>query len=127
MQPVDLGRQAASAVKANGFSWSKAPSIYLLEFSYQKDVKAAGKHETCALGEGIVPVEKIVRFLVETGWEGTIGIEHEPYDRDPMVPMVILHAKSGKSRYPRPQSLVPAVVGHLAPRLANYKKIYNYK
>jgi hypothetical protein len=42
VQPVDLGRQAASAVKANGFSWSKAPSIFLLEYSYQKDVKAIG-------------------------------------------------------------------------------------
>jgi hypothetical protein len=42
VQPVDLGRQNASAVKANGLSWSKAPSVWLLEFSYQKDVKAAG-------------------------------------------------------------------------------------
>jgi hypothetical protein len=42
VQPVDLGRQSASAVKATGFSWSKAPTVYLLEFSYQKDVKAAG-------------------------------------------------------------------------------------
>ena len=42
VQPVDLGRQNASAVKATGFSWSKAPSVFLLEFSYQKDVKAAG-------------------------------------------------------------------------------------
>jgi len=49
-----------------------------------KDVKAVGGHDTCALGEGVVAVEKVVRFLVESGWEGTIGIEHEPYDRDPM-------------------------------------------
>ncbi|MEO6785789.1 MAG: C39 family peptidase [Chthoniobacteraceae bacterium] len=42
VQPVDLGRQNASAVKAMGFSWSKAPSVFLLEYSYQKDVKAAG-------------------------------------------------------------------------------------
>jgi hypothetical protein len=42
VQPADLGKQNASAVKAFGFSWSKAPSVYLLEFSYQKDVKAAG-------------------------------------------------------------------------------------
>jgi len=41
-QPVDLGRQNASAVKATGFSWSKAPSIYLLEYSAQKDAKATG-------------------------------------------------------------------------------------
>jgi hypothetical protein len=41
-QPVELGKQNASAVKATGFSWSKAPSIYLLEYSYQKDAKATG-------------------------------------------------------------------------------------
>jgi sugar phosphate isomerase/epimerase len=49
-----------------------------------KDVKAAGGHETCALGEGIVPVEQVVRYLVQTRWDGTMCIEHEPYDRDPM-------------------------------------------
>ncbi len=42
VQPVDLGKQSASAVKATGFSWSKAPTVYLLEFSYQKDAKATG-------------------------------------------------------------------------------------
>ena len=41
-QPADLGRQSASAVKATGFSWSKAPSIYLLEYSYQKDATPTG-------------------------------------------------------------------------------------
>jgi len=42
VQPVDLGKQNTSAVKAMGFSWSKAPSVYLLEFSYQKDAKVTG-------------------------------------------------------------------------------------
>jgi sugar phosphate isomerase/epimerase len=49
-----------------------------------KDVKAAGEHVTCALGEGIVPIEGVVRYLKESGWEGTLCIEHEPYDHDPM-------------------------------------------
>lgn len=49
-----------------------------------KDVEAVGGHDTCALGEGVVPVENVVRYLVESGWQGTICIEHEPYDRDPM-------------------------------------------
>ena len=40
--PVDLGRQNASAVKATGFSWSKAPSVYLLEYSVVKDAKVTG-------------------------------------------------------------------------------------
>jgi sugar phosphate isomerase/epimerase len=50
-----------------------------------KDVKAAGAHDTCALGDGIVPIEKVVRYLVESRWEGTFCIEHEPYDHDPMA------------------------------------------
>jgi sugar phosphate isomerase/epimerase len=49
-----------------------------------KDVQAHGRHDTCALGEGVVPVEKVVRYLVESDWHGTLCIEHEPFDRDPM-------------------------------------------
>lgn len=49
-----------------------------------KDVVKAGEHETCALGDGIVPVEGVVRYLVGQGWQGTFSIEHEPFDRDPM-------------------------------------------
>ena len=49
-----------------------------------KDVRGAGKHDTCAIGEGIVPCEEIVRALVRSGWQGDVGIEHEPFDRDPM-------------------------------------------
>lgn len=49
-----------------------------------KDITEPGGHDTCALGDGVVPVEQVVRYLVETDWQGTICIEHEPYDRDPM-------------------------------------------
>lgn len=48
-----------------------------------KDVKAPGKHDTCTLGNGIVPCEKIVRELVRSNWSGNISIEHEPFDHDP--------------------------------------------
>ncbi len=48
-----------------------------------KDVKAAGRHDTCTLGEGVVPVEAVVKALVRMGFKGTVGIEHEPYDHDP--------------------------------------------
>ncbi|NOZ22445.1 MAG: sugar phosphate isomerase/epimerase [Planctomycetes bacterium] len=48
-----------------------------------KDMKA-GATETCVLGDGDLPVEQIVRYLVETGWTGAICIEHEPLHRDPM-------------------------------------------
>ncbi|HEY8669161.1 MAG TPA: TIM barrel protein [Tepidisphaeraceae bacterium] len=49
-----------------------------------KDVKAAGRHDTCAAGDGVVACEQVVRYLKQTAWQGTICIEHEPYDRDPM-------------------------------------------
>jgi sugar phosphate isomerase/epimerase len=48
-----------------------------------KDVKDPGKHDTCTLGDGIVPCEKIVRDLVNAKWDGNISIEHEPFDHDP--------------------------------------------
>jgi len=49
-----------------------------------KDVRAAGGHDTCAAGDGIVECEKVVRYLRDSGWSGTLCIEHEPFDRDPM-------------------------------------------
>jgi hypothetical protein len=36
VKPVDRGKDAASAVKAIGFVWTKPPTAYLLEYSYQK-------------------------------------------------------------------------------------------
>ncbi len=49
-----------------------------------KDVEAAGAHDNCAIGEGIAPCEAVVKYLVKSGWDGDICVEHEPYDRDPM-------------------------------------------
>lgn len=53
-----------------------------------KDVKTKGGHDTCALGDGVVGMEKIVRYLKDTKFDGTLCIEHEPYDRDPMPEVV---------------------------------------
>ena len=53
-----------------------------------KDVVASGGHDTCVPGDGVVNGEGVVRYLVETGWQGTICIEHEPYDRDPMPEVI---------------------------------------
>ena len=40
-------------------------------------------HETCLLGEGVVGIEGIVRWLAETGFRGPMGVEHEPEEFDP--------------------------------------------
>ena len=55
-----------------------------LTIIHLKDIKKAGAHDTCTLGDGIVKIEKIVKHLAATGWAGPLCIEHEPYDRDPM-------------------------------------------
>ncbi len=48
-----------------------------------KDVLAAGAHDTCRYGQGVVPIERCVRTLEWIGYQGAIGIEHEPEHYDP--------------------------------------------
>lgn len=43
VQPVERGKDSQSAVKAIGWMWMKAPTAYLLESSYQKEVKTRGE------------------------------------------------------------------------------------
>jgi sugar phosphate isomerase/epimerase len=49
-----------------------------------QDLKEKAKGDSCALGEGIVPCEEIVKYLANAKWPGNMAIEHEPCDRDPM-------------------------------------------
>lgn len=60
-------------------------NLFLLHL---KDVKAQGGHDTCTLGDGVVGIEKIVRYLKETKFDGIVCIEHEPYDHDPMPDVI---------------------------------------
>jgi L-ribulose-5-phosphate 3-epimerase len=48
-----------------------------------KDVRAAGGHETCRFGEGVVPLETCLKTLKMVGYEGALVIEHEPESFDP--------------------------------------------
>ena len=48
-----------------------------------KDVLAAGAHDTCRYGQGVVPIEACVRRLQSVGYQGAYGIEHEPEQYDP--------------------------------------------
>jgi sugar phosphate isomerase/epimerase len=48
-----------------------------------KDVLAAGAHDTCLYGRGVVPVERCVRTLRRLGYTGALGVEHEPFSYDP--------------------------------------------
>ena len=59
-----------------------------LKHVHIKDVAAPGGHDTVSLGEGCVPVRRCVEVLRRIGYAGTMSIEHEPEDRDP-VPEVL--------------------------------------
>ncbi len=47
-----------------------------------KDIKAVGKHETCALGDGVVNIIAVIDTLREIGYDGYLSIEHEPHHYD---------------------------------------------
>ena len=78
---LDTGWCATHGIDALEALKRLRPHLFIVHL---KDIKEAGKHETCILGDGIVPIEKIVRHLVQTSYQGTLCLEHEPYDRDPM-------------------------------------------
>ena len=51
-----------------------------------KDVYAPsqpGEHVNAPYLQGAVPLEETVKRLVEIGYEGSIGVEDHPFDRDP--------------------------------------------
>lgn len=49
-----------------------------------KDITARGKHETCALGDGIVDIPAVIKTLRKIDYDGCISIEHEPEYHDPI-------------------------------------------
>jgi sugar phosphate isomerase/epimerase len=53
-----------------------------------KDIHAAGKHETCALGDGLLDVAAVLAALREVGYDGYLSVEHEPEDYDPTAEVV---------------------------------------
>ena len=53
-----------------------------------KDVLEAGAHRTCRFGLGVAGIEACVRALREIGYDGPLGVEHEPDDRDPAPEVV---------------------------------------
>ena len=48
-----------------------------------KDVLAAGAHDTCRYGRGVVPVEACVHRLQRMDYRGAYSVEHEPEHEDP--------------------------------------------
>ena len=58
-----------------------------------KDIRAAGAHDTCALGDGIVDIADCVAALREIDYQGVISIEHEPEHYDPYPEVVVSRAR----------------------------------
>ena len=56
----------------------------LVRHVHVKDVRRAGSHETCPLGEGSVDIRSVIRALTEIGYRGWYSWEDEPEDRNPM-------------------------------------------
>jgi L-ribulose-5-phosphate 3-epimerase len=72
-----LGTQGASGpevIRACG---------HLVRYVHIKDVKAAGAHQTCLLGEGVAQVSACIATLKELGYSGWYAWEDEPEDRNP--------------------------------------------
>lgn len=78
------GADAADAIRQVG---SRVLHVHL------KDIRAAGQHETCALGDGIVNIEDCIAAIEEIGFAGTISIEHEPEHYDPMPEVILSKAR----------------------------------
>jgi L-ribulose-5-phosphate 3-epimerase len=55
----------------------------LVRHTHVKDVKAAGAHDTCLLGEGVVRVAACLQALRQMKYAGWYSWEDEPEDRNP--------------------------------------------
>lgn len=77
---VDTGWFGTHGTDAAGALADLAPIIVNVHL---KDVRAAGGHDTCRFGDGVVPLERCVRVLQQAGYIGPLSIEHEPESYDP--------------------------------------------
>ncbi|HOB19750.1 MAG TPA: sugar phosphate isomerase/epimerase [Candidatus Atribacteria bacterium] len=69
----------------NGYPPDKAAELLAdrVMHVHLKDIKAPGRHDTCAYTKGCVPLYRCVRLLEESGYTGSYSIEHEPFTFDP--------------------------------------------
>jgi L-ribulose-5-phosphate 3-epimerase len=77
---IDMGWLGTQGVSGPEVIKACAPFV---RHTHVKDVKAAGKHETCLLGEGSADVAGCIAALRATGYAGTWSWEDEPEDRNP--------------------------------------------
>jgi len=79
---VDTGWLGTQGVDAPHALHALGP---LVKHVHLKDVRTAGGHDTCPLGEGRVGVEDCLATLKRDGYTGWISWEDEPEDRNPFA------------------------------------------
>ena len=57
-----------------------APNLKLVHL---KDMVAMEDNTTCIYEKGVIPVHQCIRKLQEIRFNGSITVEHHPFDRDP--------------------------------------------
>lgn len=78
---VDTGWYGTQGVDAARAIEELAPHVVHVHL---KNVQRAGlPHETCAYGDGVVPLRDCVSALRRIGYGGAISVEHEPAEHDP--------------------------------------------
>jgi sugar phosphate isomerase/epimerase len=77
---IDMGWLATQGVSGPVVIEACAPFV---RHTHVKDVKAAGKHETCLLGEGAADVAGCLAALRDVKYTGWYSWEDEPEDRNP--------------------------------------------
>jgi L-ribulose-5-phosphate 3-epimerase len=77
---IDMGWLGTQGVSGPAVIRACAPFV---RNTHVKDVKAAGKHETCPLGEGTADVAGCIAALREAKYAGWYSWEDEPENRNP--------------------------------------------
>jgi sugar phosphate isomerase/epimerase len=77
---IDMGWLGTQGVSGPAVIEACVPFV---RHTHVKDVKAAGKHETCLLGEGTADVAGCLAALREVKYAGWYSWEDEPEDRNP--------------------------------------------
>ncbi len=77
---IDMGWLGTQGVSGPDIIRACGP---LVRHTHVKDVKAAGAHQTCLLGDGVARVADCIAELKKSGYSGWYSWEDEPEDRNP--------------------------------------------
>mgnify|MGYP001249438969 FL=1 len=91
-QKIDFGADGLGIAVDTGWMGTQGMNVplairelgTLIRHVHVKDIKAAGMHETVALGNGCVDIPAVIGELKAIGYRGALSWEDEPEDRNPM-------------------------------------------